>query len=173
MLLCHYGESELWRWDPCINIHISQHILGIIFAYCKSLYFGWTCSLGEETADSRLWWQESTSLRTHHSLDETQRVDIAIHICQMGKLESHAAGSAGQRYNQDWIVAMPGWLWFRHSGSMHWPTWWCGPWKSFLPPSLKSLPWALVMLEPTSLNQWLQVFLTSPTGHLQTFQKIL
>lgn len=82
VLLCHYGESELWCWDPCMNTHISQHTLGIIFAYCKSLYFGWTCSLGGETADSTLWWQESTSLRIHHSL-ETERVDTAIHICQM------------------------------------------------------------------------------------------
>lgn len=39
VLLCHYGESELWHWDPYMNTHISQHTLGVTLAYCKSLYF--------------------------------------------------------------------------------------------------------------------------------------
>lgn len=51
VLLCHYGESELWRGDPYMNTHISQHTLGSSSPTLNHFYFRWTGLLRGETAD--------------------------------------------------------------------------------------------------------------------------
>lgn len=125
----------------------------------------------------RLWWLAVKYLyKNLPEPQETECVGTAIHICQMGKLAPCAAGSAGQSRLDGGhaCLTLIKTLW-KHAlawGYLSLMNRWCGLWKVFFccchwNPYYGWQP--LVMLKPTSLNQWPQVFLASPTGHSGKF----